>query len=48
LAVRAILETRMIANSGQTLTFDGIRFEFLRKRRLQLVSIKVTPLKRSD
>jgi Mg2+/Co2+ transporter CorB len=46
LAGLVIHEARMIPNVGQAFTFHGIRFEVLRKRRHQLVSIKATPLKR--
>jgi magnesium and cobalt exporter, CNNM family len=39
-----IHETQMIPEAGQAFTFHGFRFEVVRKRRNQLVSIRVTPL----
>jgi len=39
-----IHEAQMIPEAGQAFTFHGFRFEVVRKRRNQLVSIRVTPL----
>jgi Mg2+/Co2+ transporter CorB len=39
-----IHEAQMIPETGQAFTFHGFRFEVVRKRRNQLVSIRVTPL----
>jgi Mg2+/Co2+ transporter CorB len=39
-----IHEAQMIPEAGQAFTFHGFRFEIVRKRRNQLVSIRVTPL----
>ncbi len=38
-------EARMIPEIGQAFTFHGFRFEVLRKRRNQLTSLRITPLK---
>jgi len=38
-------EARMIPEVGQAFTFHGFRFEVLRKRRNQLTSLRITPLK---
>lgn len=38
-------EARMIPDTGQAFTFHGFRFEVLRKRRNQLTSLRITPLK---
>ncbi len=38
-------EARMIPETGQAFTFHGFRFEVLRKRRNQLTSLRITPLK---
>ena len=40
-----IHEARMIPEVGQTFTFHGFRFEVLRKRRHQVTSLRITPLK---
>jgi Mg2+/Co2+ transporter CorB len=40
-----IHEARMIPETGQAFTFHGFRFEVLRKRRNQLSSLRITPLK---
>jgi len=39
-----IHEAQMIPEAGQAFTFYGFRFEVLRKRRNQLVSIRLTPV----
>ncbi len=39
-----IHEAQMIPEAGQAFTFHGFRFEVVRKRRNQLVSIRITPL----
>ena len=39
-----IHEAQIIPEAGQAFTFHGFRFEVVRKRRNQLVSIRVTPL----
>jgi Mg2+/Co2+ transporter CorB len=39
-----IHEAQMIPEAGQAFTFHGFRFEVVRKRRNQLVSIRVTPV----
>jgi Mg2+/Co2+ transporter CorB len=41
-----IHEARMIPVTGQIFTFHGFRFEVLRKRRHQIVTLRVTPLNR--
>jgi Mg2+/Co2+ transporter CorB len=46
LAGLVIHEARMIPEAGQTFNFHGFQFEVLKKRKHQLTSIKVTPLKR--
>jgi len=38
-------EARMIPETGQAFTFHGFRFEVLRKRRNQLTSLRITPIK---
>jgi Mg2+/Co2+ transporter CorB len=38
-----IHEARMIPDQGQAFTFHGFRFEVLRKRRHQIIALKVTP-----
>jgi Mg2+/Co2+ transporter CorB len=40
-----IHEARMIPDAGQTFTFHGFRFEVLRKRRHQITSLRITPLR---
>ncbi|HEY7749356.1 MAG TPA: HlyC/CorC family transporter [Aestuariivirgaceae bacterium] len=40
-----IHEARMIPEIGQAFTFHGFRFEVLRKRRHQITSLRITPLK---
>jgi Mg2+/Co2+ transporter CorB len=40
-----IHEARMIPEAGQTFTFHGFRFEVLRKRRHQITSLRITPLR---
>ena len=40
-----IHEARMIPDVGQAFTFHGFRFEVLRKRRHQITSLRITPLK---
>jgi Mg2+/Co2+ transporter CorB len=40
-----IHEARMIPDVGQTFTFHGFRFEVLRRRRHQITSLRITPLK---
>jgi Mg2+/Co2+ transporter CorB len=40
-----IHEARMIPEVGQTFNFHGFRFEVLRKRRHQVTSLRITPLK---
>ena len=47
LAGLVIHEARQIPEPGQVFNFHGFRFEILKKRRQQIVSIKVTPA-RSD
>jgi len=39
-----IHEARMIPDHGQAFSFHGFRFEVLKKRKQQVISIKVTPL----
>jgi Mg2+/Co2+ transporter CorB len=41
-----IHEARMIPEVGQAFTFHGFRFEVLRKRRHQLTSLRITPVKK--
>jgi Mg2+/Co2+ transporter CorB len=45
LAGLVIHDARMIPGTGQVFNFHGFRFEILKKRRNQVVSIKVTPEK---
>jgi Mg2+/Co2+ transporter CorB len=40
-----IHEARMIPDVGQAFTFHGFRFEVLRRRRNQITSLRITPLK---
>jgi len=40
-----IHEARMIPDVGQAFTFHGFRFEVLRRRRNQITSLRLTPLK---
>ncbi|MBI2720071.1 MAG: HlyC/CorC family transporter [Rhizobiales bacterium] len=47
LAGLVIHEARMIPDVGQTFNFHGFQFEVLKKRKHQVTSIKVTPLKRA-
>ncbi|MBC8038377.1 MAG: CBS domain-containing protein [Rhizobiales bacterium] len=48
LAGLVIHEARMIPDVGQTFNFHGFQFEVTKKRKHQITSIKVTPLKRVD
>ncbi|MGH6855475.1 MAG: HlyC/CorC family transporter [Aestuariivirga sp.] len=48
LAGLVIHEVRMIPDVGQAFNFHGFQFEVLKKRKHQVTSIKVTPLKRVD
>jgi Mg2+/Co2+ transporter CorB len=41
-----IHEARMIPEVGQAFTFHGFRFEVLRKRRHQITSLRITPVKK--
>jgi Mg2+/Co2+ transporter CorB len=41
-----IHEAQMIPDIGQAFTFHGFRFEVLRKRRHQITSIRITPVKK--
>jgi Mg2+/Co2+ transporter CorB len=43
-----IHEARMIPDIGQTFNFHQFQFEVLKKRKHQVTSIKMTPLKPSD
>ncbi len=45
LAGLVIHEARMIPDAGQTFNFHGFQFEVLKKRKHQVTSIKVTPLR---
>ncbi len=45
LAGLVIHEARMIPDVGQTFNFHGFQFEVLKKRKHQVTSLKVTPLK---
>ncbi len=47
LAGLVIHEARMIPDVGQVFNFYGFQFEVLKKRKHQVTSIKVTPLKRT-
>jgi Mg2+/Co2+ transporter CorB len=44
LAGLVIHEARIIPDAGQTFSFHGFKFEVLKKRRQQVISIKVTPI----
>jgi Mg2+/Co2+ transporter CorB len=41
-----IHEAQMIPEVGQAFTFHGLRFEVLRKRRHQITSLRITPVKK--
>jgi Mg2+/Co2+ transporter CorB len=41
-----IHEAQMIPDVGQAFTFHGFRFEVLRKRRHQITSLRITPVRK--